>query len=204
MPNSLLTIAAIHAAQLNYQYKTTKIYRLLFKIYMHIADIYRQINRIYRPSITLTPCKCIFSIAARNCTKGNSFSLQNTKRESTMKSKFTLLKTLSIVLAVSLLHACGGGGSSSTTPASTAATTGTVTYWTKNSTYVPISFTFDGVAAGTLSYSKLTAPTCGNAGAYGLTKVLTLGVHPKVATSSKGTWPASVTVNSGCTLIELI
>ncbi len=133
-----------------------------------------------------------------------------------MKSISSILKLLAIFISVSFLYGCGGGSSNSsgsttttgstgtTTTTTTTTSTGTVTYWTRNSTYVPITFKFDGVAAGTLYYSTSTAPTCGNAGVYGLTKVLTVGTHTKLATSSKGTWPASVTVTSGCTRIELI
>jgi hypothetical protein len=124
-----------------------------------------------------------------------------------MKANIELFKRAAVVLSIALLSACGGGGTGTPTAApapAAATTTGTITYWTALSAQVPISFVIDGAAAGTLSSATATAPTCGNAGALGLTKILTLGTHTKTATGQTLIWPANVNVTAGCTLIQLV
>lgn len=127
----------------------------------------------------------------------------------------SILKHLTITLALSLLSACGGGGTPApTTPTPAASNTGVVTYFTALTTALPITFSFDGSAtiSGTLSSAMpvtafgTTAPVCGSNSASAFSKTLTVGVHNKhvVSVPLGVVWTPTVNVTPGCTLIELI
>lgn len=133
-----------------------------------------------------------------------------------MKANIELFKRAAVVLSIALLSACGGGGGGNTgnnPPATAAATTGTVTYFTTNSTYVPISLSFDNNPApsGTISTAFVpagtsTAPVCGTTSATAFSKTLTLGTHNKnvVSPTANVIWAPTVNVVAGCTLIQLV
>ena len=128
-----------------------------------------------------------------------------------------LLKSAAVITAIALLSACGGGAtpatSTTTTPAPSA-TTGIVTYYTARVADLPIDFSFDGsptisgsiTAASTKVGAVTSAPLCGSTSATAFSKVLTIGVHNKnvVSRFTGLVWTPTVTVNPGCTLIELI
>jgi hypothetical protein len=135
-----------------------------------------------------------------------------------MKANIELFKRASLVLSIALLSACGGGGSGGNTgnlapaPAATG-TTGTVTYFTTNSTYVPISLSFDNSPApsGTITAAFVpvganTLPVCGTTSASAFSKTLTLGTHNKnvVSPTAGLVWTPTVNVVAGCSLIQLL
>lgn len=127
-----------------------------------------------------------------------------------------IFKRAAVILSISLLAACGGGtpaASNNNTPPPSA-TTGIVTYYTARVADLPIDLSFDGsptisgsiTAASTKVGAVTSAPLCGSNSATTFSKVLTIGVHNKnvVSRFTGLVWTPTVTVNLGCTLIELI